>query len=606
MSEPPAPVAPTPENKPSRLSDIGAIAAKETQKKSAGPRSWLLVTLALGAVLFSPAVRAPLFLDDYLQGAMVEGTFPAPRGPFDLYDFVDDASRAPLTERGLLPWWTHPKLTIRFFRPLSSALLWIDHSVFGHSALPMHLHSIAWWVAAVIAARVLFRRVFSPRVTALATAIFALSPCHALPLAWVANREALVSLAFGALALASQARWRDERRARDGTIAGALFAMAMLGGGEYALSFGGYVVAMDIGRREPIARRLSGWLPFAVPAALYMITRGQLGYGSFGSGFYSDPLHDPGAFAADAPWRAVALLATAWMTFDAEAWRLGASRWILVGIVAAAVVGMNVVVRRAFASLSPRERATATWLLFGSAFALAPTLAVVPSRRLLGVAMLGVAAVVAVVLDHAWFPAKEEDRRPRGRAAVMASLAALGLGFAHLVHGPGTSWLASRRHRIDGDDFAARVAWLRGKVPETTKSELGLIRGMAGAFFTPFALDRRGQPPARWCVLSQAGHVLVLRRDERTLELVATVGRGLYPIGERNLYRNASAPLRAGDELVVPGMRVTVLEVGEAGPRVARFVFDDDPGRVFWITDGFDDMQEAQLPRVGLGAPFDP
>ncbi|MBX3187987.1 MAG: hypothetical protein KF819_13270 [Labilithrix sp.] len=592
------------------------MSRNETQKKSSEPpgsrafwrhpRAPLLLVFALGVVLFFPAIRAPLFLDDYLQGAMVEGTFPVARGPFDLYDFVDDASRTPLTERGLLPWWSHPKLTIRFFRPLSSALLWMDHRAFGHGALPMHLHSFAWWIAAVLAARTLFRDVFSPRVTALATAIFALSPCHSLPLAWVANREVLVSLAFGGVALAAQARWREDQRLRDGALAALMFALSMLGGGEYALSFAGYVVAMDLVRRESIGRRAVGLVPFALPAALYLITRGQLGYGSFGSGFYSDPLRDPAAFAADAPWRAVALLGMGWMTLDAEAWRLGASRWILVGLVATAALGMNVVLRRALSPLSPRARARATWLLVGSLIAIAPTLAVVPARRLLGVSMLGVALVVALVIDHVWFPTREEDKKPRDRAGILASLAALGLGFAHLVHGPGTSWLASRQHRMDGGEFADRVTWLRSKVPETSTSELGVVRGMAGAFFTPFALDRRGQTPARWWVLSQAGHVLVLRRGERTLEMIATPGRGLFPVGERNLYRSSSQPLRAGDELVVPGMRVTVLEVGEAGPRIARFDFDEDPERIFWVTDGFDDMKEAKLPRLGLGAPFDP
>jgi len=40
----------------------------------------------------------------------------------------------------------------------------------------MHLHSFAWWIAAVFAANALYRRVFAVRPTTLATAIFALSP----------------------------------------------------------------------------------------------------------------------------------------------------------------------------------------------------------------------------------------------------------------------------------------------------------------------------------------------------------------------------------------------------------------------------------------------
>jgi hypothetical protein len=588
------------------VSYIGPMEPGETRKKWSETLS-LLVIVALGAVLFLPALRAPLFLDDHLQAAMVEGTFPVTRSPFDLYAFVDDGDRALLTQRGLLPWWSHPELTIRFFRPLSSALLWVDHTVWRHAALPMHVHSFAWWVAAVLAARSLFRRLLSPRSALFATAIFALAPCHSLPLAWVANRETLVCLTFGALALGAQAAWREERRARDAAIAALLFALALLGGGEYALSFGGYVLAMDVARRdERLLRRVTGWLPFLLPALAYMALRGALGYGTAGSGFYSDPFHEPGAFLRGAPWRAVALLGTGWLTLDSEQWRLGLSRWLLVGIVLGAIAGLALPVRRAFAALTPLARTAAIWLLVGSALALVPTLAVVPARRLLGVNMLGVAAVVALLLERAWFPLAGEPGVARGRAASLAALAGLGLGFAHLVHGPGTAWLTSEQHRADAADFASRVAWLRGRAGATQKAEVGVMRGHAGVFFAPFALDPRGGTPARWCVLTQAGHVLALRRDARTLDLVASEGRGLYPIGERNLYRAVASPLRAGDVVTVPGLKVTVLEAGEAGPRSARFVFDGDPDALLWISDMFESTKEVTLPTVGFGEPYDP
>ncbi|MDB4933884.1 MAG: hypothetical protein JWP87_856 [Labilithrix sp.] len=599
--------ASTPEIKAKDASYIGSTPRTETRKKSRRPLLELTILLAVGALLFSPAVLTPLFLDDHLQGAMVEGTFPAPRNAFNLYDFVDDADRTALTDRGLLPWWSHPKLTIRFFRPLSSALLWVDHRVFSHAPLPMHLHSLVWWVAAVLAVRSLYRKIFSARIALMATAIFALAPCHALPIAWVANRETLVCLVFGALALAAQARWRDGRSLRDGALAGAFFALALLGGGEYALCFGGYVLAMDVVRRESVPRRIGGWAPFLVPALAYLAVRGVLGYGTAGSGFYSDPIRDPGEFLAGAPWHAVALLATGWLTLDAEAWRLGLARWLLAAIVVAVAAGLVVPVRRALAALPAPSRNAAVWLLVGSALALVPTLAVVPARRLLGVSMVGVAVVVAIVIERAWFPGKGEATVSRGRAASLASLAALGLGFTHLVHGPGTAWLEARKHRLDASDFATRVAWLRQRVGvPTTKAEIGIMRGMAGVFFAPFALDARGRPPRRWCVLAQAGHVLALRRDALTVDLVATEGRTLYPIGERNLYRSEAAQLRAGDQLAVRGLRVTILEVGEAGPRSARFVFDTDPGRLVWISDMFDETKEVELPHEGFGEPFDP
>jgi hypothetical protein len=604
--------ASTPENKGAGATYIGSNAATETRKKSVrsrlkrGSLLEMVVLLAIGAALFSPAIGTPLFLDDHLQGAMVEGTFPAPRSAFNLYDFVDDANRSTLTDRGLLPWWSHPQLRIRFFRPLSSALLWVDHRVFSHAPLPMHLHSLLWWGAAVIAVRALYKRIFSPRLTLMATAIFALAPCHALPLAWLANRETLISLAFGALALTANARWREDRRSRDGLIAALFFAFALLGGGEYALCFGGYVLGVDVVRRESLLRRITGWLPFLVPAIVYLAVRGSLGYGTAGSGYYSDPIRDPADFLAGAPWHAVSLLAMGWLTLDSEAWRIGISRWLLGAIVVATAALLVVPVRRALAALAPPARNNAISLLVGSALALIPTLAVVPARRLLGVGMIGIAVVVALVIERAWFPAEGEPNVARGRAASLASLAALGLGFAHLVHGPGTAWLQSRQHHIDAADFESRVVWLRGEVGDTANAQVGVIRGMAGVFFAPFALGPRGRPPKRWCVLAQAGHILALRRDAHTLDLFASEDRSLFPSGERNLYRSESAALKVGDQISVRGLHVTILAVGEAGPRAARFVFDDDPTTLLWISDMFENTKQVELPAVGFGEPFDP
>src|SRR5258708_37742746 len=105
---------------------------------------------------------------------MIEGSCPIHRGPFNLYDFIDEAERPVLIDSGMLPWWAHPELRIRFLRPLPSALRWTEQRLFGRSPAPPHLHSFLWWVAAVLAAHRLFGRLPSARAALMATAIFAL------------------------------------------------------------------------------------------------------------------------------------------------------------------------------------------------------------------------------------------------------------------------------------------------------------------------------------------------------------------------------------------------------------------------------------------------
>ncbi len=573
----------------------------------AGRRGWLALGLLflIGALVYLPALRSPFLLDDYLHASMIDGTFPAPRGPFDLYNFVNDTDRPVLIERGMLPWWSHPRLVIRFFRPLSSALLWADHRLLGNNPIPLHLHSFAWWAAAVLAARALFRRCFSSRVTWFATVIFALAPCHALPLAWLANREALVSLTFGALGLTAYMRWREARAPLQGALAAALFGLALLGG-EYGLSFGGFVLAFEIvRRREALVRRGTGLLAFVVPAAAYLFARSARHFGAVGSGFYSDPFREPGSFLRTAPRRLVTLLADAWLSLDTETLSSSTPAWAL-ALGAVVVVALLVVpLRRTLAELDEAPRRAALWLLLGSVFALAPVLAVVPSPRLLGASLLGTAPLVALILDRAWFHRVIEERRGQ---AELTGLVALLLGFAHLVHGPCTSWLVGRHFRQTASSFADHAAELEARLPDPANAEVVVLRGISGAFFLPFALARDGKLPARWRILAQTGHALALRRGPRTLDIIVPADQSIFPAGQGNLFRSVSEKLAVGDVFDVPGLRVTVLELGKEGPRSVRFQFDRDleAAPLTWITERFDGFPEAVPPKQGFGMPFDP
>ena len=48
------------------------------------------------------------------------------------------------------PWWVADDYEMRFFRPLSSALYWIDYHLFGSAAWLWHVHSLLWGLAAVL------------------------------------------------------------------------------------------------------------------------------------------------------------------------------------------------------------------------------------------------------------------------------------------------------------------------------------------------------------------------------------------------------------------------------------------------------------------------
>lgn len=566
---------------------------------------WLALAgvLVVGALVLSPAVRSQFLLDDYLHASMIDGSFPVHRGPLNLYDFVADGERETLVERGMLPWWSHPELRIRFLRPLSSLLRWAEQMAVGRGALVPHLHSLVWWLAAVLAARRLFRRVLSPRATLLATAAFALSPCHALPIAWLANREALVSVTFGALALTSTLDWHDGKGARHALAAFAFYALC-LAGGEYALCLGGYALALEVlAPRRALVRRLAGLALFAVPAVAYLAVRATLGYGTHGSSFYNDPLHEPLAFLATAPRRFGALVMQSWLTVDSDdtlsPWTIGG---FAVGIVAIAALP----VRHVLGALSPDARRRAQALLAGSTLSLLPVLSVDPSPRVLGAAMLGLCPVFALVMDHAWFP---ESLPARRGVTELTGLAALGIGFAQLVHAPITTWMIGEHYRRTSVDFVDAVADVRTRLHAAHADELVVLRGGPSSFFLPFALAATGDMPARWRVLSTTGHALGLREGPMTLDLVVPRDHSMLSWFSWDLFRNTATTFHEGQSLETPGLTATILELGKEGPRRVRFTLDrnlDDPASLWIAESAKGAFPSVTPPGLGFGQPYEP
>jgi hypothetical protein len=572
--------------------------------------SWLPMALlvALGGVVFWPALTTPFFLDDHIHSAMVSGRFPAARGMFDLYDFVADDNRRALAEAGFLPWWTDRHLTLRFFRPLSSLLLYWEHRYLEPYPFLLHVHSFGWWVASVFAARAFFRRCVTEHAAAFATVIFALAPCHALPIGWLANREALLALAFGTVGLLAFLRFYEEGGVGWGALSVVAFAMATLSG-EYGLAFGGFVLAFAW--RGPLTRRWASVLLFLVPAAGYLYLRSHAGYGTTGTGFYQDPLRDPWDFLARAPRRFFVLALSGWFTTDRASWKWD-SDLVVVTMTLLFGLGARAALVHVAAKRDPRERERMGTLALGSLLSLLPLLAVRPSVRLVGVPMLGIAPVIGVLLDAAWLDRTVDSDGSSGRDEWVAIAATL-LGFAHLLHGPLRGVVNASQIRTSAIDFASHTRDLAARLDEARSGdraaaqEVVVLRGLDDVFFYGFALEAVGVH-VRWTVLSHTGHVLVTRKDASSLDLQVAPDAGLYEVSAGDLYRSLGSPLAVGDEARRDTFRARVLEAGGGGPRRVRFQFVnelEDPSRL-WVSQtkarGFED---APPPKVGFGAPID-
>jgi hypothetical protein len=475
-------------------------------------------------------------------------------------------------------------------RPLSSALLSADHRLAGSGALLPHIHSFMWWTAASLAVFALLRQCFSIRVACLGTGVFAMAPCHSLPLVWLANREALVSSALGTMALAAYARFREAPQARRGLAAFALFTLALLAG-EYTLGFTGYVLAIELVRPgESIATRARRVACFVFPLAAYVAAHTLLGYGAYGAIYYRDPVHDLPNFLRGAPQRFAVLVVVAWLGG-------GDFRWAPVPAWATPVIAIGfasllaVPVTNTFRALDVEKRRRAHWMLLGSLISLFPALSVDPSARTLGVSMVGVSAVAALVIDCAWFPQAPE---PRGGLAELTGIAASGLAFTHLVLAPVDTGLANRHYARMTNLFNERAGWVRDHAGQRDT----IVALRADSFLLSMPLIFRNR--TRWRLLTLGSpRSLVLRTGDRAIEMISNP-EPLMPEGVQIKFRMQM--LREGEVIDVPGLRATVLKIDADGaPLRIRFDFDrdlDDPS-MFWVTEGATGFREQKPPSVG-------
>ncbi|MFI5297158.1 MAG: hypothetical protein ACHREM_03590 [Polyangiales bacterium] len=560
--------------------------------------------LALGLVVFFPAMLAPFVNDDWWHAAMVDGTYPVKRGPFDLYDFIRDGDHPAMRAAGFLPWWTSPALRVRFFRPLSSAALWSLQKVFGRAPLPMHCVSILWWTLAVVAAHALFRRLFSRRVAWLGTFVFALAPCHAVPILWLSNFEALASLATGTLGLVAFVRWRDDGRKIDLWLATIAFSIAMALG-EYSLAAGGYVVALAWTGSGSRLRRALGTLPFFVPAIAYLALRFRLGYGTAGSGYYVDPLHQPLALITAIPFRAAVLVGDLLLSLRGDVAEAYGSKWTTALMTLGVLVPLSVVAYDTLERAEPTHARACRAMLAGAALSLVPLMSVRPAPRLLGVVMLGVAPTIALILDRAWSQAS--DGLEGGRSQLRRTVA-IGLGFFHLVHAPATAWLIGYQNASRARELQEQASLLHARTGDAAYADVTVVRSSGTSELAMFAYDPAHGLPAHWNVLSSAGHILLVQRDDRTFDLLSARDRSVIADFEDNLYRANDDRIPIGAHTRVGDATLTVLEDSAIGPSHVRVRFDRPFGSLATslVQERVSGFESVVPPGIGFGAPLDP
>ncbi|HZI07883.1 MAG TPA: hypothetical protein VEZ71_27945, partial [Archangium sp.] len=256
---------------------------------------WLSLLAAL--VLTLPTAWLGFMSDDFIHLLILEG-FPAPGTPLDLFRFAggDPVELQRLMDEGPYPWWTLPELKLTFWRPLSSALAVLDHTLFGRNAVGYHLHSLAWYLGMVALFGTLLRRLLPGALGALALFLFAINGAHFMVAGWIANRNALVAAVPALFGLWMHLESRESRRTWALPLSLAGLAVGLMGG-ESALGLFAYVLAYELlGDKGGVKERLRAIAPAALLGLVYLVVYKLNGYGASGSGSYMDPVGEPGRF----------------------------------------------------------------------------------------------------------------------------------------------------------------------------------------------------------------------------------------------------------------------------------------------------------------------
>ncbi|MCX7718981.1 MAG: hypothetical protein N2111_11370 [Candidatus Sumerlaeaceae bacterium] len=577
---------------------------------------------ALTAVLLAlPSFGTGFLLDDHYHRLVLRDSGPI-ESAMNLFSFMrDEQDVERLRELGVLPWWTHESLRVAFWRPLSALTHWFDSRLWPDNPAWHHAHSLAWAAALVLIAGVVYRHQLGTRPAAgLAVVLFSVDDAHAIPFAWIANRNALVSMLFGLVALILHDRWRRNLSRSTAALAPLAFGLSLLGG-ESGVGMAAYLFAFAL-FLDPVPswpRRALSLAPYAVVGLTWYAAHSLLGFGANGSEFYVDPARDPARFAAGALWRWPLLVQAQSGLVSADLISLLALP-LQRGFIAGCVLWVAMLLWLLLPLL--RHSPLARFYLTGMVLCLVPGFGTLPSDRLLlpcGFGFFGLLALLAggVLGRAAWIPRTVFPRR------VMFGFVA----FLLFVHGPLAAGLLPSR--IGNLSLLSRIVGLEpGRMPDRA-----LLNGRQlvcpcppGGFFLMYVgLVSGGGPesgvPMLLGLSSGVTPVQLTRLDSRTLVVEpsggflvrpgdAAHGKGVLPKVSvtyfvqtmDRIFRRSDHQMALGQRVQAGGCTVEVLRLTPDGrPAAIRVEFPSDleDPRFVWMTFQQSRYEPFVPPRVG-------
>jgi hypothetical protein len=558
----------------------------------------------LAAVLLSaPSIPTGWYLDDLIHRAHFLEAGPMTNGDdmtHRMYDFLtgDPEQIHAYKDLGVLPWWADDALKIRFWRPLSSFTHVVDYRLWPDSGILMHTHSVLWLALLIAAAALLYRRLIAvPFVAGLAAVLYAIDDAHAMPVAFLANRNALIATAFGVSSL-----WLHDQYRRGGWTPGAVLSplafVAALLAGESGIGAAPYLLgyALFLERRPGLAR-LATIAPHALVGLAWLAYYKAGGFGTFGSGFYLDPVGEPVAWLSHFVIRAPVLLLGQWLLPPASF----AFAWTPAQTAAIAAAGAVFLVVL-FGLLHPilREDATARFFAFGMLLAVVPITAGFPHDRLLLFVGIGAMGLLAMLLVRLF------DRSASSNAARVLGWA---LAVVHVL-------VAVPLHLMMSTAVAAQepiYATAPRSLPDDPRlaSQKLVIVNHPSAFYGQFTFAVRvfdgARAPESQLMLAPGNSTLVIERPSANA-LSITSANGWLTSPFDIVYRAPARTVPADYAVQLSGVRADVVATTDDGrPKQVRFTFDEEleDASLRWVVYQDGRYVPFELPAVGKTTTLD-
>jgi len=565
-----------------------------------------VLLVLLGIALHARSLGWGFLYDDFMhQSRLRYGERFAELSPWNLYDY-GTCSRPgdSLYRSGLHPWWTDPDFRVRFLRPVASLSLRLDYRLYGSWAPGYHFTNLALFGVLLALAFRLFRDVgVPPRAALWALAFLACEDVLAIPVGWIANRNAILSSIFTVGAVLAVHRYRRGgcRTVLALGVASFLLACGSKESGLIGLPLiGFYLLVCEAPEGESVARGLIRvmrsavpWL-FAAAAAAYLAAYAAGGYGT-NSRLYTTVWGEPLTYLKRLTVLAPVALTGLFFGVPADlvfARPAAALRVLAIGLPALLLAALFCV---RFLRGSRPALFAAVWALL----ALVPVAGVTTGDRLLVNACIGTSMLLGLLLDRlGGIPGSIKERR-YGSLAVVAFFVLAGI----VLSAPMIRLRGGLFHKLAARDREA-IANTEIQSPAREHRSAFLLN-VPGAFFAltflPTWTMMHDDPSAAVGYLQMGRRPLTLRRENERSLVIEYGGSGLLSNRYEMLFRTTPEPPAPGTVFESAEFNATVMETGPEGIRSARLDFKralEDASYVFlaWRNGR---MRRVEMPGPG-------